>query len=154
MNHRKRGGGKVIIKRQSCNFLLTEAVPAWEYTALLVPSHHSKNQQGEQGPNALGVTPGKGWWGENLETGLTGLFCNLQSATGHGHIVSRCQRVQNYHLCGAVPVYPKWTTQCHIFPISIIAYLYFEASLIKDNLKLLYTSLYIVFAVSLKMQPH
>lgn len=52
---------------------------------------------------------------------------------------------------------PQWTTRCHVFPISIVACLYFwsQFRLIKDSLKLvLYTSLFILFAVGLKMRPH
>lgn len=52
---------------------------------------------------------------------------------------------------------PQWTTRCHVFLISVVACLYFwsQFRLIKDSLKLvLYSSLFILFAVSLKMRPH
>ena len=52
---------------------------------------------------------------------------------------------------------PQWTTRCHVFPINVVACLYFwsQFRLIKDSLKLvLYSSLFILFAVGLKMRPH
>lgn len=132
MNHRKRGGGKVIIKVRAVIFfsqkqrLLGNVQHCWCLYTTAGTSRVSRDQTCSVRSHTWEKDDG-GEFGNRLDC-LAGLLCNLQSATGVkycGHIVSWCQRVQNYHLCGAVPVYPKWTTQCHIFPISIIACLHF-----------------------------
>lgn len=77
------------------------------------------------------------------------MACNPQSVTGvkyHKHVIFWRQRAQKHLFGGAAPVYPHGQLSAMYFQLAQLLASIFE--------RVLYSSLFILFAASLKMRAH